>query len=83
MASVKWSDNALEGLEKLDSIIGERVLLKVSWLEDNFDSVIPESLHRELKGLYKLRVGDYRVVYSLRRDTITIEAVGHRRDIYR
>jgi len=35
-------------------------------------------------GFYKLRVGDYRVIYSLD-ETISvlwIEKVGHRRDIY-
>lgn len=83
MVSVKWSDTALGNLEKLDSLIRKRVLLKVSWFEDNFDDIVPESLHRELKGLYKLRVGDYRIVYSLRHDTIVVEAVDHRRDIYR
>lgn len=83
MASVKWSDSALGNLEKLDPIIRGRVLMKVSWLEENFADIIPEPLHRELKGLYKLRVGDYRAVYSVRLNTITIEAVGHRRDVYK
>ena len=83
MASVKWSDNALESLETLDATIRERVLARVSWLEEHFADIVPESLHRELKGLYKLRIGDYRAVYSVRQGSIIIEAVGHRRDIYR
>jgi len=83
MASVKWSINALENLETLDSTIRERVLTKVSWLGDNFGDIVPESLHRGLTGLYKLRVGDYRIAYSIRGNIITIEIVGHRRDIYR
>jgi len=83
MASVKWSDNALKNLEEIDPIIRERVLLKVSWLEQNFADIVPEPLHRELKGLYKLRVGDFRAIYSVRRDNIIIETVGHRRNIYR
>ena len=83
MASVRWSTNALRNLEKLDALIRERVLSKVSWLEENLANIIPEKLHRELKELYKIRVGDYRVIYSVRRDSITIEAVGHRRDMYK
>ncbi|MEK7567369.1 MAG: type II toxin-antitoxin system RelE/ParE family toxin [Patescibacteria group bacterium] len=83
MVSVRWNDNALENLDVLDSVIRERILTKVSWLRENFSEIIPEKLHRELKSLYKLRVGDYRAVYSIHRDIITIEAVGHRRDVYR
>lgn len=83
MASVKWSANALANLETLDSVIRERVLTKVSWLMENFADIVPENLHRDLKGLYKLRIGDYRVVYSIRSNILTVEAVGHRRDIYR
>ena len=73
----------MANLETLDPLIRERVLSKVSWLEDNFADIVPDPLHRELKGLYKLRVGDYRAVYSVQRDTIIIEEVGHRRDVYR
>ena len=83
MALVKWSRAALENLDTLDSLVRERVLDKISWLEKNFTDIVPEPLHRELKGLYKLRVGDYRAVYSVRQDLITIETIGHRRDIYR
>jgi len=83
MASVKWSADALKDLEKVDRIIAQRIIEKVVWLEENFAEIVPEKLHRELKDLYKLRAGDYRAVYSIYKDRITIEAVGHRRDIYR
>jgi mRNA-degrading endonuclease RelE of RelBE toxin-antitoxin system len=40
---------------------------------------------RAIDGFYKLRVGDYRVIYEILYDeqTIVIHAVGHRKDIYR
>ena len=39
---------------------------------------------KALKGVdgMRLRVGDWRVLFSTDNDTITIYAVGHRRDIY-
>ena len=84
MVSVKWTENALHNLDELDAIIRERILHKVSWLEANFERVMPERLHMDLSDFYKLRVGDYRVVYTISRSKIiTVEAVGHRRDIYR
>jgi mRNA interferase RelE/StbE len=38
----------------------------------------------QLKGsdARRLRVGDWRVVFFVKRDTIIIAAVGHRREIY-
>lgn len=36
-------------------------------------------------SLYRLRVGDYRVIYAIEGHTVTVlvTAVGHRRDVYR
>ena len=83
MMLVRWSRDALEDLEHIDPVVARRIVEKVSWLAENFSNIVPERLHKELRGLYKLRVGDYRAVYSIRADAMTIEAVGHRRHIYR
>lgn len=40
-------------------------------------------LRQSLKELWKIRVGDYRVVYSIQGETVTIWAVLHRREVYR
>ena len=41
-----------------------------------------QRLRRSLSGLWKLRVGDYRVVYALSGRVVTIWAIRHRRDVY-
>ena len=41
---------------------------------------------KKLKGSrneYRLRVGDYRVLFELEGRTVTVYAVGNRKDIYR
>ncbi len=83
MASVRLSDSALQDIERIDPVIAERIIAKLMWFEKNFVDVMPGHLHHGLHGLYKLRIGDYRAVYSVRNDIIVIEEVGHRRDIYR
>ena len=37
------------------------------------------------EGLYRLRVGDYRVIYSIegKRLTVLVVRIGHRKDVYR
>ncbi|MBC7344612.1 MAG: type II toxin-antitoxin system RelE/ParE family toxin, partial [Clostridia bacterium] len=63
----------------------QRILAKLKWLADNFADLAPEPLGGELKGLFKLRVGSYRVLYSFDREkrVIYVHLIGHRRDIYK
>ena len=39
-------------------------------------------LRRTLKGYWKLRVGDYRVIFEFDRSMIIVLGIGHRKDIY-
>ena len=39
-------------------------------------------LRRDLHGCYKLRIGDYRVIYFVKSTTVFVVAIGHRRDVY-
>ena len=42
-------------------------------------------LKRNLKGLMKLRVGHYRIIYFVQKDTITVFVIkiGHRKEVYK
>jgi mRNA interferase RelE/StbE len=72
-------------LERLDKSAGRRIVQRINWLTANLDAIRLETLTSDLAGLYKLRVGDYRIIYEVLWDeeTIVIHAVGHRREIYR
>lgn len=41
-------------------------------------------LRRSLKGYMKLRVGDYRIIYSVKKKTVTVHVIkiGRRKDVY-
>ena len=41
-----------------------------------------EPLRRTLKGYWKLRVGDYRVIFKVMKDEVWIYGIIHRRDVY-
>jgi mRNA interferase RelE/StbE len=68
-------------ISPLDAVPWERI----HWLAANLDSIKPEALTGDLAGLYKLCVGDYRVVYEILHDeqTIVIHLIGHRREVYK
>lgn len=80
---VRWTRGALADLEGLDRRVAERVVKRVGWLARSYDRVAPEPLSGEFKGTFKLRVGDYRMVYTVEADSIVIRMVEHRREIYR
>ncbi|MEK6636083.1 MAG: type II toxin-antitoxin system RelE/ParE family toxin [Planctomycetota bacterium] len=58
---------------------------KLKWLIENVDSVEHIQLKGKYSGLYKLKVGAYRVIYELdnNKRIITVHKIGHRRDIYK
>ncbi|MBI5078250.1 MAG: type II toxin-antitoxin system RelE/ParE family toxin [Candidatus Yonathbacteria bacterium] len=49
----------------LDKKIRVSVHRKLEWPEGNFDQVVPLPLEREWVGFFKLRIGDYRVIYKI------------------
>ncbi len=86
MASYKieWMQSAKKELGKLGKAVIPRIINAVEGLASE-----PRSTgSRKLQGsehLYRVRVGDYRVVYSIENKVLLIEVirVGHRKDIYR
>lgn len=85
MYRIRILDAAIRELARLDRPISRRIVERIRWLATNLDAIGIESLTGDLAGLYKLRVGDCRVIYEILHDeqTIVIHAIGHRRDIYR
>ncbi|MHB1664713.1 MAG: type II toxin-antitoxin system RelE family toxin [bacterium] len=82
MPKIEWTEDALKDLEALDKPVAKRIVNKVSWFCQHFENIIPEPLSGELSGLFKFRVGDWRVIYTIESDSLIIQAIGHRREIY-
>ncbi len=82
--TVEFEPEAVANLEKQTSIVRERILRKIRWLAENFEQIPSQPLAADLAGFYKLRVGDYRVIYdfSVEETIITIVQIGHRSEIY-
>jgi len=85
MYQIRIIPAATRDLERLDKPLAHRIVERIRWLATNLDEIRPEPLTGDLAGFYKLRVGDYRVVYEIlhTENVIVIHQIGHRRDIYR
>ena len=78
--NIEWKEHALQNLEKLENSISRRIIKKVEELSENpFSKDI-----KKLKGSddFRLRVGDYRVIFFIGKETIQILKIGHRKNIY-
>jgi mRNA interferase RelE/StbE len=69
---------------KLDKLTAQRLLDKLKWLQINAELIIHIPLGWKYKGFYKLRIGDWRIIYQIDHQirSITIHKVGHRKEIY-
>jgi len=81
--AIELKKSALKQLKRLDPTVRDRIVDKIYLLSENPFGFSSE----QMSGLAyrKLRVGDYRVVYEVKRDmlVILIIRVGHRREVYR
>jgi mRNA interferase RelE/StbE len=86
MASFKvtWKQSAQKELRKLPLQVRRRVLGAVEQLADNPHPHGSKKLV-DVEKSYRLRVGDYRVVYSVFAEVLLIEIVrvADRKDVYR
>lgn len=85
MYRVRFLRSAKRDLERLDKPVAARILQRIRWLAEHIDDARLQPLTGDLEGLFKLRVGSYRVIYEIlwQERTIVVHLVGHRRDIYR
>ena len=85
MWTVAFTADAENDLASLDKTIAQRVLRRIRWLVENFEHIQPESLTGQWQGVYKLRVGDYRALYTFDRDAeqIVFHVIKHRREVYK
>jgi len=85
MYQLNFTQTALKTLKKIDKSVTGRILDKIEWMTNNIDQVTPISLKGEYSEFYKLRIGNYRVIYDVdfNKLEITIHFIGHRSDIYK
>ena len=81
---ITFARSARKELEKLPANITDRILRKIEALAEN--PRLPGVIKLQgSKNFWRLRVGDYRVVYSIDdfSRAIDVSVVRHRRDVYR
>lgn len=85
--TIEYSDTALKKLQKLDRksarAIADYMDERIAPSDNPRD--FGKALAGSLKGRWRFRVGDYRVICSIKDDRLVVLVidVGHRREVYR
>jgi len=79
MHDLRILDAAEDDLRRLDRSVARRIISRIQWLAEHFDNLKPEPLTGTLSGFFKLRAGDYRIIYKVRKDEnlIVVHRIGH------
>jgi len=81
MYVIKWEERALNELNSLENSLSIRILRKIDSFKEN--PFLNDVKRLKGHGNFRLRVGDYRVIFSVEGNLIIILKVGHRKNIYK
>jgi len=88
MHKITFLPDAEDSFKNLDNPVQKRIAQKIDWLAENADKIIHhplKSLPDDLRGLCRVRVGDYRIIYWVydKYKHIKIYDIEHRGKDYR
>jgi len=81
VAEVVLTRRARKDLDALDPPVRARILEKLGDLQDDPLRGATRLTDARL-GTYRIRVGDWRIIFDLDDDTVVVLRIGHRRQIY-
>lgn len=82
MPQVRITEEALDQIATLPLRLQVRLESIIDRLEKWPEVSGAKPLRGDLKGCYRIRTGDYRVVFAAADDIVTIMKVSHRKNVY-
>jgi mRNA interferase RelE/StbE len=82
---VEFTRQAEADILRLDKSVAQLIVNKIDRLSQSIEKIVPTQLKGKFKGKYKLRAGDWRIIYSINNSVqvITVYAIRHRREVYK
>ena len=83
---VEFAASAKKEFDRLPSKLQDKIVEALRFLAENpFSEFLKIKKLRGVDSLYRIRIGDYRLVYEVRSNLLVILVIkiGHRREIYR
>ena len=81
---IKITDKALKQYKSINKPFSVRIKEKIEYLsEKGLEAGNIKALTGAFNGLYRTRVNDYRIIFNIENELITIITILHRKDIYK
>lgn len=80
--TIEYKSSVAHDLKKLDKNTAKRILARLEGsLSEDPNLGMP--LTGQFKGLFRYRIGDYRVIYTKTQEGVLILRIGHRSKVYK
>jgi len=80
--NIEYDPKAIKQLKKLDKSVASIILDAIEEFATNPILTKIKKLTTPFDGAYRLRIGDYRVVFYQVDDLMLISKIAHRKDVY-
>ena len=82
--AILFTKEAVKDIEKIDNSVKKQIHKKLIFFKDLDDiKVVAKKLHNHEVGEYRLRVGNFRIIFDLDKHTIVVLRIQHRKDVYK
>ncbi|MBA2593194.1 MAG: type II toxin-antitoxin system RelE/ParE family toxin [Pseudomonadota bacterium] len=78
---LSFKPRSVRDLKRLPAEVRRRIIQKVEEMTEDLAGDVKQLTNFSLE--YRLRVGDYRILFEIEDDTIVVYRVRHRREAYR
>jgi len=84
MYSIEFTERGFKDLKKITPKVRKRIVDKMAFFSKQHSPLhFADYLINFEIGQYRFRIGDYRVICDVERNTLLILRIGHRREIYK
>lgn len=83
MFDIKFTPRGQKDLEKLPKEIQQRIIQKLKYFSEQENPVaFSKSLINLPPSTHRFRVGDFRIAFYVDQNSIYVERIGHRKEVY-
>jgi len=79
---IEYDPKAVRQLHKLNKQIAAKILDGIEAYADNPIETKTKKLKTPFDGAYRLRIGDYRVIFYKEDDLMLVSKIAHRKQVY-
>jgi len=82
--TIIFSEEAVQDIKRLDTVVKKRLQKKLQAVAESKDvhQISKKLIHHE-SGQYRIRIGNFRIIFDLDGNLLYILRVRHRKEVYR